>query len=60
MRVDGKFMIGDDVPEGQGAVTQLMNECFDMAYSLRIEAESGEREDSDAPEGEGVEITMEA
>ncbi|RYO92310.1 hypothetical protein DL766_001905 [Monosporascus sp. MC13-8B] len=43
MRVDGKFMVGDDVPEGQAAVTELLAECFDLNYELRlaVESESG-------------------
>jgi hypothetical protein len=39
MRKDGKFMIGDDVPEGQSSVSALLAECFDLAYELRSEAE---------------------
>ncbi|MCJ1476672.1 hypothetical protein MMC13_005340 [Lambiella insularis] len=39
MRVDGKFMIGHDIPEGQGSVNALLAECFDLAYELRVEAE---------------------
>jgi hypothetical protein len=39
MRVDGKFMVGDDIPEGQGSVTELLSECFDLNYELRIAAE---------------------
>ena len=46
MRVDGKFMVGPDIPEGQGSVNALLAECFDLAYELRVEAESrGESED---------------
>lgn len=45
MRTDGKFMVGEDIPEGQGSVTQLLAECFDIAYELRMEAE--ENDDSD-------------
>lgn len=41
MRKDGKFMIGDDIPDGQGSVTQLLEECFELAYELRTEAEEG-------------------
>ena len=40
MRVDGKFMVGEDVPEGQGAVTELLSECFDLNYDLRLAAEA--------------------
>jgi hypothetical protein len=39
LRVDGKFMVGNDLPEGQGAVNELLAECFDLAYELRIAAE---------------------
>jgi hypothetical protein len=46
MRVDGKFMVGSDIPDGQGSVMQLLEECFELAYELRNEAEdsaSGEK-----------------
>ncbi|KAI1126317.1 hypothetical protein F5Y10DRAFT_213850 [Nemania abortiva] len=39
MRVDGKFLVADDIPEGQGSVTELLSECFDLNYELRIAAE---------------------
>ncbi|KAI1817347.1 hypothetical protein GGS20DRAFT_591824 [Poronia punctata] len=39
MRVDGKFMIGGEIPEGQGSVNELLAECFDLNYELRIAAE---------------------
>lgn len=39
MRVDGKFMIGEEIPDGQGRVIQLLEECFDIAYDLRNDAE---------------------
>ncbi|KAF1830876.1 hypothetical protein BDW02DRAFT_572605 [Decorospora gaudefroyi] len=39
MRVDGKFMVGDEIPDGQGRVTQLLEECFELAYDLRNDAE---------------------
>ncbi|OCK81138.1 hypothetical protein K432DRAFT_381573 [Lepidopterella palustris CBS 459.81] len=51
MRVDGKFMIGSDIPDGQGSVTTLLEECFDLAYQLRTEAEANESDDS-ADEGD--------
>ncbi|KAF2184354.1 hypothetical protein K469DRAFT_666803 [Zopfia rhizophila CBS 207.26] len=54
MRVDGKFMVGSDIPDGQGSVTQLLEECFELAYDLRTEAEdsssagkSGDSENGD-------------
>lgn len=39
MRVDGKFQVGKDIPEGQGSVNDLLAECYDMAYELRTAAE---------------------
>ncbi|KAF2745706.1 hypothetical protein M011DRAFT_469369 [Sporormia fimetaria CBS 119925] len=48
MRVDGKFMIGDEIPDGQGSVTQLLEECFELAYELRNDVE--EREEADKAE----------
>ncbi len=39
MRVDGKFMVGQDIPEGQGSVNDLLAECFDLSYELRVAAE---------------------
>ena len=39
MRVDGKFMVGSEIPEGQGSISALLSECFDLAYELRTEAE---------------------
>lgn len=47
MRVDGKFMVGTDIPEGQASVNALLAECFDMIYELRVEAE-GEKSDTEA------------
>ncbi|KAJ9609740.1 hypothetical protein H2200_006068 [Cladophialophora chaetospira] len=44
MRVDGKFQIGKDIPEGQGSVNDLLAECYDLAYELRTAAEE-ENED---------------
>jgi len=44
MRVDGKFVVGQDIPEGQAQVNALLAECYELQYKLRIEAEN---EDSD-------------
>jgi hypothetical protein len=38
MRVDGKFTVGGDIPEGQGSVNELLAECFELAYELRVAA----------------------
>lgn len=42
MRSDGKFEINGDIPEGQAAVADLLAECFELNYELRIAAESHE------------------
>lgn len=47
MRVDGKFMVGDDIPEGQGSVTELLAECFELNYELRLAAEEAAEDDED-------------
>lgn len=47
MRVDGKFQVGSDIPEGQGSVNDLLAECYDMAYELRTAAESEMGDDDD-------------
>lgn len=41
MRVDGKFLVGSDIPEGQGSVNALLAECFELNYELRVDAEGG-------------------
>lgn len=46
-------MVGDDIPDGQGSVNQLLAECFDIAYELRAEAES---EKEDEVNDEGIEL----
>ncbi|AEO57080.1 hypothetical protein MYCTH_2058974 [Thermothelomyces thermophilus ATCC 42464] len=50
MRVDGKFMVGDDIPEGQGSVSELLAECFELNYELRVAAEEAaeRREDEES------------
>lgn len=35
MRVDGKFYVGPDIPEGQGCVNALLAECYDLVWELR-------------------------
>ena len=40
-------MIGDDVPDGQGSITQLLEECFELAYELRNEAEENQSNESE-------------
>lgn len=36
MRVDGKFVVNGDIPEGQGSVSELLAECFEICYDLRL------------------------
>lgn len=57
MRVDGKFMVGDDIPDGQGSVMQLLEQCFELAYELRNDAEdsgSGEKSEGSQTDDERV------
>lgn len=35
MRVDGKWMVGNDIPEGQGRVASLLADCFEICQELR-------------------------
>ncbi|CAG9947417.1 unnamed protein product [Clonostachys rosea f. rosea IK726] len=44
MRVDGKFVVNGDIPEGQGSVSELLAECFDIIYELRVTATEGSPE----------------
>lgn len=43
MRVEGKFVINGDIPEGQGSVSELLAECFDLNYDLRVAAEEADK-----------------
>jgi hypothetical protein len=46
LRVDGKFMVGSDIPDGQAAVVALLEDCFELTYELKAQAEeSAEAED---------------
>lgn len=47
MRVEGKFLVGKDIPEGQGSVNDVLAECYDMAYELRTAAEAADEQDDD-------------
>lgn len=40
MRVDGKFMIGTEIPEGQGSINSLLAECYELSHDLRVEDET--------------------
>lgn len=56
MKVDGKFVVNGDIPEGQGSVSELLAECFDLNYELRVAAEecdeAGSPEADDEVDGE--------
>ncbi|GKZ20665.1 hypothetical protein AbraIFM66951_005393 [Aspergillus brasiliensis] len=43
MRVDGKFYVGTDIPEGQGSVNGLLAECYDIVWELRAAVDEEER-----------------
>ena len=49
MRVDGKFFIGEDLPEGQGSVNAILADCYDICYDLRAQTE--EESDGKADDG---------
>lgn len=44
MRVDGKFLVGNDIPEGQGSVNSLLAECFEISHELKVQAEENNPE----------------
>ncbi len=46
MRINGKFMVGGDFPEGQGSVSELHADCFELNYELRVAAETRAEEES--------------
>ena len=43
MRVDGKFLVNNAVPDGQPAAMALLESCFELVEELTVQAE----EDSD-------------
>ncbi|KAI9652648.1 MAG: hypothetical protein M1831_006634 [Alyxoria varia] len=47
MRQDGKFIVNDDIPEGQASVIELLTECFEMAYDLRNDADARDDDDDE-------------
>lgn len=51
MRVDGKFYVGSDIPEGQASINALLAECYDLVYDLRtslVEREDGKQSETEA------------
>ncbi|AOW00599.1 hypothetical protein B0I72DRAFT_141696 [Yarrowia lipolytica] len=49
-RVDGKFMQGNSIPEGQGMVNALLAECFDICHELQVDYENEEEDDNNEDE----------
>ncbi|OJJ47499.1 hypothetical protein ASPZODRAFT_114257 [Penicilliopsis zonata CBS 506.65] len=47
MRVDGKFYVGTDIPEGQGSVNALLAECYDFVWELRAAVVDDDDNDDD-------------
>ncbi|KAK6200325.1 uncharacterized protein RJT21DRAFT_121218 [Scheffersomyces amazonensis] len=42
LRNDGKFIINNQIPEGQATLNALLEECFDIIHELKIELEEKE------------------
>lgn len=47
LRSDGKFIINNQIPEGQGTLNALLAECFDIIHELKIELEEKEEQNDD-------------
>lgn len=60
LRVDGKFMFNGDIPEGQGSVNELLAECYELSYDLRIAVETAGAELDDTDEEDADEDEPEA
>ena len=56
MRVDGKFYIGNDIPEGQGSVSALLNECYDLLEDLKIACLEDTSDDEDTNGDNDLEV----
>lgn len=59
MRVDGKFMVDDEIPDGQAAVIQLLEDCFEISYQLKLQAEENEKNEAEGGKmetDEGIEM----
>lgn len=46
MRLDGKFYVGKEIPEGQGILNQLLADCYDLCYEIRVNTAEAETEDA--------------
>lgn len=52
LRVDGKFMVGDSVPEGQGMLNALLSECFEICHELKVDMENHVAEEKEKHKSE--------
>ncbi|CUM64965.1 uncharacterized protein PRCAT00002583001 [Priceomyces carsonii] len=50
LRKDGKFIVNNQIPEGQATLNALLAECFDIIHELKIELEEKEEERQKSPE----------
>lgn len=48
LREDGKFIVDGQIPEGQGTLTALLAECYDICQEMKIEAEENDVEENDS------------
>ncbi|SZF05884.1 unnamed protein product [Blumeria hordei] len=39
LRTNGKFLVGNEIPDGQECVNDLLSECCDLRHQLQMEAE---------------------
>ena len=37
-------MVGNEIPDGQAAVMQLLEDCFELTHELGVQAEKDENE----------------
>lgn len=54
LRVDGKFYVDDQIPEGQGSLNALLAECFDICHELKMELDDSEEDVDEDDELEGL------
>ncbi|EGW31000.1 uncharacterized protein SPAPADRAFT_56931 [Spathaspora passalidarum NRRL Y-27907] len=50
LRNDGKFIVNNQIPEGQGTLNALLAECFDILQELKIELYETEDDDDEQQE----------
>lgn len=48
-------MFNGDIPEGQGSVNELLAECYELCYELRVAVETSPPKDEDSDEDEEYE-----